>query len=166
MDVANPIPVQHKGKDFLCGSHFSLANDNRYVFHSMETTTHKDYIPPPNNLKPDAAIPHKPSNFMHRDKEKINMKLSETGYSFPKKQSVHEDMRDKYDSLYKTNFKMYSDDRIDSFQTTQDLHYKPLPKSKSSAFSSLEKILRKSHFPQGDREKAELPISNYRLESL
>lgn len=162
MNVENPIPSQLKGKDFLCGSHFSLSNDKRYVYNAMNTTMHRDYIPPPNNLKPEPAVPHKPSTFMHRDQDKINLKLSETIFSYPEKRSVHEDTRDKYDSLYKTNFKMYADDRIDSFQTMQDLHYRPLPKSNSSCLSYLGKNLRESHFPQGDKDKADEPISDYR----
>nr|CAB3226598.1 uncharacterized protein C19orf45-like [Phallusia mammillata] len=98
---------------------------------------------------------------MHRDTEKINMKVTETCTAFPAKQSINDDKRDKYDSLYKTNFKMDSDLRISTFNTTHGHYYKPKLVGQHSN-TNLARIWMKSQFPQGDIAKADEPISNYR----
>ena len=156
------VPAQSSGQEFLRGSHFKISNDDRIIHNAMNTTFHRDFPPPPDNTKPDAARPPKPADFMHRDFEKINMQQSETIQSFPHKKAIGHDLPDKYNALYKTHFKMNSDERIDSFQTTHNKFFKPKELFSAADTSILGKNLRKSHFPQGDKEKAEDPVSVYK----
>ena len=161
MALQNLVPAQPTGKAYLAGSHFTIANDARIIEKAMKTTFHRDY-PPPSNSVTDPAVPHVPADFMHRDLEKICLRKSETTHSYPEKRAVHDDQRDKYSVLYKTHFKMDADERIDSFQTTTKHHFKPKNFSKVVDTSNLGKNLRKSHIPQGDKEKAENPASVYK----
>ena len=155
------VPAQLSGPEFLRSSHFRVSNDDRIIHNAMKTTFHRDFPPPPTN-KTSAALPPKPAEFMHRDFEKINMRTSETTQSFPEKKAVVDDLPDKYTALYKTHFKMNSDERIDAFQTTQNMFFKPKDLATAVDNSHLGKNLRKSHIPQGDKEKADVPISVYK----
>jgi len=155
------IPAQLSGPEFLRSSHFRVSNDDRIIHNAMKTTFHKDFPSPPTKITPPAQPP-KPADFMHKDLEKINMRTSETTQSFPEKRALIDDLPDKYTALYKTHFKMNSDERIDAFQTTQSLHFKPKDFVTAVDNSHLGKNLRKSHIPQGDKEKAEPPISVYK----
>ena len=155
------IPAQITGTEFLRASHFRVSNDDRTIDNAMKTTFHRDFPPPPTKKTP-AALPPKPADFMHRDCEKINVRNSETTKSFPEKRAVLDDLPDKYTALYKTHFKMNSDERIDSFQTSHNHYFKPKDLVSAVDNSHLSKNLRVSHFPQGDKEKAEDPISVYK----
>nr|XP_002120880.1 testis-expressed protein 45-like [Ciona intestinalis] len=162
MTAVNCIPAPLHGQEFLASSHYKISHDERFIPASLKSTFHKDYVPPISNLKPGAALPPRPSEFMHRDVAKINTKISETCQAFPAKTSTHDDPRDKYSSLYKTNFKLDSDKRIDTFSTTHERYYKPNPIGSQSTLPNLGSRWMKSTFPQGDKEKADEPISNYR----
>uniref|UniRef100_H2Z8W0 Uncharacterized protein n=1 Tax=Ciona savignyi TaxID=51511 RepID=H2Z8W0_CIOSA len=162
MATMNCIPAPLHGQEFLASSHYKISHDDRFISDALKSTFHKDYVPPIVNLKPEAALPPKPSEFMHRDVEKISTKVSETCQAFPAKKSVHDDPRDKYSSLYRTNFKLDSDSRIDTFSTTHERYYKPTPQGSLPALSNLGSRWMRSNFPQGDKEKADEPISNYR----
>ncbi|GFS02361.1 hypothetical protein ElyMa_001121000 [Elysia marginata] len=61
-----------------------------------------------------------------------------------------------------TNFKMDSDtSKVDSFHTTHRQYFKP---KLGNTFEPLKQIIHTQHssIPQGDREKADLPISDYK----
>ena len=155
------IPSQLTGPEFLRSSHFKVSNDDRVVYNNMKTTFHRDFPPLPVKKTP-AALPPIPADFMHRDCDKINLRNSETVHSYPEKTADLHDLPDKYTALYMTHFKMNSDERIDSFQTSHSHHFKPKDLISAVDNSHLGKNLRKSHFPQGDREKADEPISVYK----
>lgn len=155
------VPVALHGQDFLASSHYKISHDERFIPDALKSTFHKDYIPLKDICKPEAALPPKPSQFMHKDEDKINMKLTETCLAFPVKQSINDDHRDKYDSLYRTNFKMDSDLRIAAFNTTQEHYYQPKLMNQNSV-TKLTRSWMKSQLPQRDYVKAEEPLSNYR----
>ena len=70
--------------------------------------------------------------------------------------------QDVANKLSVTNFKMDSDTKkIDSFHTTHNHYFKP---KVEDGFAPLAQIhtTQVSSIPQGDREKAELPISDYK----
>ncbi|CAK8697325.1 stabilizer of axonemal microtubules 5-like [Clavelina lepadiformis] len=159
------IPTPLKGQDFLASSHYKISHDERFIPDTLKSTFHKDYVPPQSNLKIEALLPPKPSEFMHQDLTKIDSNVSETREAYPPKETIHDDTRDKYSSLYKTNFKMNSDSRIDVFSTSHDEYFKPIPTAPTDV-SKLGKVWMKSSLPQGDKEKADEPISNYRQSFL
>ena len=156
------IPLPLKGHKFLSSSHYKISHDDRFISDSLQSSFHHDFNPSENNVKPPAAIPLKAAKFEHQDKDQINIKLSETRQEFPAKQSIFDDPRDKYTALYKTNFQMNSDNRVDTFNTTHESYYKPQMGDIPPLSSELNRIWTRSNFPQGDKGKAEKPVSNYR----
>jgi len=156
------IPSPLKGQEFLAASHYKIAQDERFTESSMKSTFHRDYHPLQNGTKPSAALPPRLARFMHRDGEKICVDVTETREAFPPKRSINDDTRDKYSCLYKTNFKMNSDERIDSFNTTHGHYFQPKQVSSPVLTNELRKKWVASEIPQGDKEKADEPLSVYR----
>ncbi|XP_039248598.2 stabilizer of axonemal microtubules 5-like [Styela clava] len=163
MEALHLIPAPLAGREFLASSHLRIGNDDRYIPEGWNSTVDTDYKPPSTKQKPDAALPPLPALFMHQDQEKINTQLSETREQFPRKKALTStDTRDKYSALYKTNFKPNSDLRIKTFNTTHDYYYTAKPTSVPPDNTQLAVNWTKSSFPQGDKEKADEPISTYR----
>lgn len=156
------IPLPLTGQKFLSSSHYKISHDDRFIPDSLLSSFHHDFNPSQSNGKPLASVPLKAAEFEHQDKSQINIKVSETRHEFPAKQSVLDDPRDKYTALYKTNFQMNSDERVKTFNTTHENYYKPQGISIPPLSSQLSRIWTKSNFPQGDKGKAEKPVSSYR----
>lgn len=163
MQAINLIPAQLTGQEFLATSHLKIGYDDRYAQEGWNTTFDSDFKPPGGKLRPQAALPPQPAQFMHGDDEKVHKVISETREAYPVKSRIQNSpTRDKYSALYKTNFKPNSDQRINGFNTTHNFFYKPKPVSQPPNNSQLALAWVGSSFPQGDKEKAEKPISVYR----
>ncbi|KAI8496055.1 hypothetical protein Bbelb_264710 [Branchiostoma belcheri] len=159
--VSNPIVAPLTGIDFLAASHFKIAQEPSATPDALHSVFKHDYKAPYQWRRQSASEPPRPAQFMHADTGKIGVKISETRQAFPEKRSEKMELKDKYTSLQATNFKSDADKRIDSFQTTNTAYFpaKPLSVTKPSK-DPHERMT--SYIPQGDKEKAPNPVSDYR----
>lgn len=162
MQAVNLIPAQLTGQEFLSSSHVKIGNDARYIQGCWDSTFDSHFKPPTGKLRPEAALPPLPARFMHGDDGKIDRVVSETREAYHKKSRISNSQnQDKYSALYKTNFKPNSDRRIDGFNTTHDFFFRPKHVSRPIQNSQLAARWAGSSFPQGDKEKADVPMSVY-----
>ncbi|XP_070542152.1 stabilizer of axonemal microtubules 5-like [Ptychodera flava] len=157
LPAINQIPAPLTGNEFLASSHFKIGHDRRLAKSARRRSTFKkDYLPPPINAgRPPASEPPAPADVMHKDQFKTMDDVSETHTSFQDKGYGKVPM---CNSLTTTNYKMDADKRIDSFRTTHSLYFTRKPMSKAKQKDSPMK----SYIPDGDREKAAAPVSDYR----
>ena len=156
LPVIPRIPLQLQGKEFLSSSHFRIGNDRRLARSALKRSTFtKDYVVHNHYGREAASDPPAPAEVMHRDPNQAGQNATEsnvcfTGTTLPKVSMCLK--------LNKTNFKMDSDDRVDTFRTTHASHYYPKPLSRSFPLDNAMK----SCVPQGDKEKEKMPMSDYR----
>ena len=149
------VPAPKKGKDFLASSHFKIGNDRRLAKSATKRSTFaKDYAAHGLYGRSDAAIPPAPAEVMHRDQKEGVRDTTETQTSF---QGRTLPRVPRCVALTKTNFKMDSDERVDSFSTTNASEYSPKALSKSLPVENPMK----SFVPQGDPSKERIPLSDY-----
>lgn len=149
------IPTPLKGRDFLASSHFKISNDRRLAKSATKRSTFaKDYASHGHYGRGAAAIPPAPAEVMHRDLVEITGDTTETQDNYQGKTLPRVP---RCVALTKTNFKMDSDERVDSFHTTNATHYDTKPLSKSLPIENPMK----SYVPQGDPEKERIPFSDY-----
>ena len=152
MQVAKKIPQQKVGPDFLAASHFSISQEERWVpSHdpmAYKSTFKKDYPPLP--LQKRERIPSPaPAGIMHKDNRYADH-VSLTRSHFVEKPLPNEEHSDASYALRKTNFKMDSDKKLKSFQTTHKEYFpvRPLEEAKNSPLNGKTEWM-KSHIPQG-----------------
>ncbi|XP_033107008.1 uncharacterized protein LOC117108925 isoform X2 [Anneissia japonica] len=150
------IPPTLDGQAFLAASHFKIGYDRRLSRSATKRSTFsKDYSFHSHYGRSPAAVPPVPAEVMHRAEEVGISDVTETLHSFGSKPYSK---LPPCASLTKTNFKMNADKSIDSFKTTHSKMYPPKPLSQSLPMS----FPMKSYVPQGDREKASIPVSDYK----
>ncbi|XP_022100861.1 uncharacterized protein LOC110984724 [Acanthaster planci] len=156
LPAINSIPAQLKGKDFLAASHFRIGNDKRLSRSALRRSTFtKDYVAHEHYGREAASDPPPPADVMHRDPYEGSQTTTESNAAFTGRTLPKVPMCLK---LNKTNFKMDSDNRVDSFHTTHASHYYPKPLSMSFPLDNAMK----SYVPQGDKDKEKMPQSDYR----
>ena len=154
------MPAQKVGVDFLASSHFTISQDESVRKESLKSVFKKDYVPWEINSKPPGAIPPRPADILQADERYFNQKASETKQAYEPYEINKPELRDIRHKLGATNFKMDSDPRLNSFQTTHNRDY--TPKSGDASQLQLPNNPMRSYIPQGDPDKAPDPISDYR----
>lgn len=153
-----PQPV---GTKFLASSHFTISQDNSVTKGSLKSIFKKDYVPWEINSKPDAAKPPRPAAILQKDDRYFNERSSETKQQYEYHDLPKPELRDISHTLGATNFKMDADHRLNSFQTTHNLDYTPKQCSATLRGVPKQKPM-ESFIPQGDRDKAAEPMSDYK----
>ena len=155
--MAAPVNTQ-----FLSGSHFSIAQDNNVTQAPHRSIFKTDYPPWPIRGRPYASDPPAPAAVMHKDVNRFNEKCSETVRAFERQNVTKPELESNNRILGATNFKMDSDvKKFNSFQTSHKLDFPPKETLRASS-GKLRGNPMKSYIPQGDREKAPQPLSDYR----
>lgn len=159
--LSSLIEEQPTRTEFLASSHFKISQDPYVTQPSLKSVFKVDYPPWDIHSKPPGAIPPKPAEIFQKDDRYFNIKASETRkeyeYRFLEKPAIISDA----DKLRGTNFKMDRDKRFNSFQTTHNAEFPPKEMSQyTSAVPTNDKM--KSYIPQGDRDKAPEPVSDYK----
>lgn len=128
----------------------------------QKSTFVSDYPPWPIDAKPKAAEPPRPAGVLNEDHQHYRMTASETKREYDRKALAARDQGADPDRLRATNFKMDGDDRLKTFETTQKSDY--TRKQGDGGIWALNKRNnpQKSCLPQGDPEKADMPVSDYR----
>ena len=143
----------------LSSSHFKLGPEPRDTKPAMQTTFNRDFPGWEVQFTPSAKPP-KPASVLGADLQFFNNKLSETRMQYNAHKFEPHNPVDP-DKLRATNFKMDRDDRIDTFNTTHNQDY--VPHSMTGVKRGSPKYdNRKSYIPQGDKEKAQEPMSDYK----
>lgn len=155
-NMISPPPV---GTEFLASSHFKIAQDESFGDKVPKSVFKKDYVPWDISTKPPGSKPPRPADILQRDERYFNQRASETKQAFERHVLEKPELRDVRHTHGATNFKMDSDPRLNSFQTTHKKDY--TPKVGELATQSTADPMR-SYIPQGDPEKAPEPISDYR----
>lgn len=160
----NLMPAPKSGIDYLSSSHFTISQDCSVTSPSLKSVFKKDYTPWSVSSRPVPSIPPQPAQVLHKDDRFCNEKASETtnAYQFRATNLVRPDMTGVSAKLRATNFKMDRDmSKFDSFNTSHMLDFYP------KEFQGIPKSMPKenpmeSFIPQGDKEKALNPVSDYR----
>ena len=155
------IPAPASGMEFLASSHFAIAQDGNATQPSLMSVFKKDYPPWEFRGKPKGSTPPRPAEIFQKDDRYFNEKASETRKEYEYRYLKKPELVDDADKLRGTNFKMDRDVRFNSFSTTHNVDYPPKEmenyvrgKSKSDRMQS--------YIPQGDKEKALEPVSDYK----
>lgn len=156
------LQEQRTGTEYLASSHFDIGQDVNIVLRDQRSTFVNDYPPWPIDAKPNAAVPPRPAGVLNEDYERYKHFMSETKRAYDEKQLPGREKGTDPDKLRATNFKMDGDDRLKTFDTTQKFDYPPKKPDGDIYALTKNNNSRKSSFPQGDREKADLPVSDYR----
>jgi len=109
----------------LWNSHFTFCEDKSFAMKDSKSSLKENFINYGKMCIPEPAKPLKPSNFDHRDFNKISERITETKKQFYPKICKKVNKMDKF--LQKTNFKQHSDDKFNVFFDKQKI---PLVKSK------------------------------------
>ncbi|XP_033749400.1 testis-expressed protein 45-like [Pecten maximus] len=160
--ITNPIYTPKTGTDFLSSTNFQVAQDMSVTPGSMQSVFKKDY-PSYKHYGRDAEA-ERPAlaEVMHRDGTYFREKASETTKSFSYKYMPKMVVPDVHRKLRSTNFKMDSDlSKVKSFQTMHDSYFTP---KMDGDYERVQPVtaLWAVNIPQGDREKADEPWSDYR----
>ena len=146
--IANKIPANKTGIEFLAASHFHIGKEPKWLSKqdplAYKSTFQKDY-PSRNIGKTGLSKIPPPAVMMHKD-DQTRVQCSVTREQFIPKILADRDY--SRNSLTKTNFKMDRDDRIETFRTTQDFYYSAYPLEDSHAATNPIEPM-KSHIPQG-----------------
>nr|KAG5703694.1 hypothetical protein BaRGS_022983 [Batillaria attramentaria] len=160
--MSTVIPQSGPKTSHLGPNNFTIGHDNRMTQSSLLSVFKNDY--PVHNAygRAEIAKPPRLGDVMHKDDRYICDRASETVTSFQYTPMAKPVLMDVQNTLRVTNFKMDSDvSKVNSFATTHDHYYQPkyLPLAKRSG----DDIgIYTSHIPQGDPEKADAPLTNYR----
>ena len=152
MEVEKKIPPQKVGTEFLASSHFSIGQEQRWLPNHdpmvYQSTFKKDYPPLPLQKRERVPSPTA-TGIMHKD-TRYTDQVSITRSHFIEKPIPNEKLPDPSYVLRKTNFKMDSDKKLDSFQTTHKEYFPVQPLDAAKSFPPNGKTeWMKSHIPQG-----------------
>ena len=159
--VKNMISAPKVGTEFLASSHFKIAQDESVLDKVPKSVFKKDYIPWEIGTKPAGSKPPRPADILQRDERYFNQRASETKQAFERHTLNKPELKDVRHTHGATNFKMDSDPRLNSFQTTHKRDYTPKVGELASPNHGTADPMR-SYIPQGDPDKAPEPISDYR----
>lgn len=160
MAVQAMIPPPLTRSEFLVSSHFTIGHENNPTLGGTKSVFKKDYVPWNKWSRQESSVPPKPSEVLHRDPQFFNERASETVTAYKYNPVQNSILRDAQAKLGATNFKMDSDvSKFNSFQTSHNLDYTPKSYGTKPTFHREEY---RTVIPQGDREKMEAPISDYR----
>ena len=160
--VSSMLPSQKVGNEFLEASHFTIAQDDGISPKSFKSVFKKDYIAHDIYSKPAGAKPPPPANFLHKDNRFFNTRASETAKEYEYRQLGKPELKNESANLSATNFKMDRDlSKFDSFHTTHNIEFTPKQGGINARGEPKENPMQ-SFIPQGDLDKAPLPISDYR----
>ncbi|KAL8579720.1 hypothetical protein ACOMHN_046158 [Nucella lapillus] len=146
-------------------NNFTIGNDERVTKPSFMSVFKNDYPVHDHYGRSDIAKPPRLGDVMHRD-ERVIERASETVTSFVHRPMAKPVLMDVQNTLRVTNFKMDRDlNKVDAFATTHGHYYQPkyLAQDKKMAKGA---TIHRSHIPQGDVEKADAPLTNYREKFL
>merc|ERR1719369_1065016 len=105
----------------LWTSNFSYCEDQRYLQTGLTSETKHGFIAHADPRKSKPVGPSKPAEFHHKDDEKIYERLPETRRQYfaktPKVTIKSVEDEKAYKALFKTNWKVHKDDRINAFRT-------------------------------------------------
>ena len=155
------LPSIAGGTEFLAASHFTISQDPHATKPSLKSVFKKDYPPWEIKGKPDGAIPPRPASVLQKDDRYFNEKASETRTQYEYRFAPKPELQADPDKLRATNFKMDRDMRFNSFQTTHNRDYVPKEVGAYVKGGPKQNTM-KSYIPQGDREKADEPVSDYK----
>ena len=153
------VPITEYGPEYLAGSHFTIAQDPEATRPSLKSVFKRDYPAWEILSKPPGAIPPKPADVLQTDFRYFNDKASETRIQYEYRPAPKRELQADRDKLRATNFKMDRDLRFNSFQTTHARDYVPM---RSDTVVQRRQNDQKSYIPQGDPEKADDPMSDYK----
>ncbi|XP_005092049.1 uncharacterized protein LOC101845903 [Aplysia californica] len=152
---------QDFNRGHLGSNNFSIGHDFSVTKSTLQSVFKKDFPEHGTYGRADLAKPPRLGDVMHID-DRFNERASETVKAFEYQSIPKPVLLDVANKLSHTNFKMDSDtSKINSFHTTHNHFFKP---KMGDTFSPLQQIqtTQVSSVPQGDREKAEKPISDYK----
>ena len=154
------VPAPQTRAEFLASSHFKIAQNNDPRQTNTKSVFKKDYVPWNDWARQGASVPPKPSEVLHKDARYFNERQSETVNAFVYQPTQNTILRDAPSKLGRTNFKMDADvTKFDSFQTSHSLDYTPKANGRPI---TLKKQDYRNVIPQGDPEKTQVPMSDYR----
>ncbi|XP_064649535.1 stabilizer of axonemal microtubules 5-like [Lineus longissimus] len=165
----NSVPLERQiqpiksGTDFLESSTFKMCQDPNVIKPAYLSTFKRDYPPHPFGKKSAAAEPPAPAHVMHGDVRFFNRQFSETVAEFEKQPASGNILKDAHTKLNATNYKMDKDlTKFNSFHTTHSLYFPPHHLKDYSGFKKTVDKPLESFIPQGDKEKAPYPMSDYK----
>ena len=149
-EAANKIPAQKTGSEFLVSSHFTISHEDRWAPSrdplAYQSIFKKDYPPLPLTKRERIPSPS-PAQIMHKDQRYADH-CSMTRSQFVEKPLNPLKDQDAAYALTKTNFKMDSDKKLKSFQTTHK-EYFPVRPVEDARNPAGKKEWMRSHIPQG-----------------
>ncbi|KAJ8029938.1 Testis-expressed protein 45 [Holothuria leucospilota] len=146
-----------EGKEFLAASHFRVGYDRRMAKSATKRSIFKkDFVPHVIYDKSEAVKPPDPAQVMHSD---LTFKPPDSTVTQDSYQGKVLPKVPQCTALTKTNFKMDSDKRVNSFYTSHSNDYSA-PSFVSRSFPMANPM--RSYVPQGDPQKEKMPVSDYR----
>nr|XP_054756157.1 testis-expressed protein 45-like [Lytechinus pictus] len=154
--ISNKIPAPLTGKEFLTASHYRIGNDRRLSRSATKKSTFKkDYVAHRFYGRGDPAEPPAPASVMHKDLVARSADTTETHASY---KGTFLPRVSQCTALTKTNFKMDSDHRVESFLTSHSQEFQT-PIAMTRSLPNPEPM--RSYVPEGDKEKERMPASDY-----
>ncbi|GFO13627.1 hypothetical protein PoB_004013200 [Plakobranchus ocellatus] len=159
------MPKKDYNRGHLGQNNFSIGHDSSVTASTLQSVFKRDYKQPGTHGRAEIAQRPRLGDVMHKD-ERVCERASETVASFEYRPMEKPVLMGVANKLSNTNFKMDSDtSKVDSFNTTHRHYFKP---KMGNTFEPLKQIIhtQTSSIPQGDREKADRPISDYKYKYL
>eukprot|EP00057_Strongylocentrotus_purpuratus_P035688 XP_800551.1 PREDICTED: uncharacterized protein C19orf45 [Strongylocentrotus purpuratus] len=154
--ISNKIPAPLTGKEFLTSSHYNIGNDRRLSRSATKRSTFKkDYVAHRFYGRGAPAEPPAPASVMHKDLVAKSADTTETHACY---KGTFLPRVSQCTALTKTNFKMDSDHRVESFLTSHSQQFQS-PRGMTRSLPNPEPM--RSYVPQGDKEKERMPASDY-----
>lgn len=154
--ISNKIPAPLTGKEFLAASHYRIGNDQRLSRSATKRSTFKkDYVAHRFYGREAAVEPPAPASVMHKDVTSGTSDTTETHQSY---KGTFLPRVNQCTALTKTNFKMDSDQRVESFLTTHSQEFQS-PRGVTRSLPNANPM--RSFVPQGDKDKERMPASDY-----
>lgn len=155
--------AQDYNKGHLGANNFTIGHDNSITKSTLKSVFKKDFPEHSAYGRSEVAKLPRLGDVMHVD-EKFNTRASETATSFEYTAMAKPVLLGVANKFSHTNFKMDSDtSKVESFNTTHN-HFFP-PRQAEGRLKQIH-TTQISSIPQGDREKADLPISDYKYKYL
>ncbi|XP_071094903.1 stabilizer of axonemal microtubules 5-like [Haliotis cracherodii] len=143
-------------------SNFTFSQDPGVIKSSMCSVFKNDYPSHPHYGRCEKAQPPKLGDVMHQDDRYFSQNESETSKCFEYRYLKKPVLLNVHSKLSQTNFKMDRDtNKFKCFSTTHDNYFTP---QMDENYERAKPVLNTtaSHIPQGDMEKAEASVSDYR----
>ncbi|XP_041361242.1 testis-expressed protein 45-like [Gigantopelta aegis] len=140
----------------------TLSQDHCMTKPPMYSIFKQDYPAYSHYGREDPAVPPKLAEVMHKDDRHFNNRASETVSSYEYRFLEKPVLMDVHTRLSATNFKMDSDtSKFKLFDTTHNSYFRPMMDKNFKRPQPTQNIS-ESHIPNGDQEKEQIPLSDYR----